>query len=627
MVTHRCRSLVLIASCGLVLGCATVGPAAPEEPVEEAVPVEEPLVEDQPVVGELEPGGETPEGGELPADGSEVVAEIEAEPVAPEEAVVLDESYRTAIAESDWEGAERQLDAVLRQTPAAAQAHHDLALVRVRLGKIDEAIAAAQQAFELNPNDAVAARLVVSLLAANGRLADAGLFAENAAAGSPKNVDILNLAVDVQIERKEYLRAIDKARDLLKQDEVNVAVMKNLARAYYYMGKEKTAKYVFLRALELDKRDVETLYYLARIGHRSKVSREKVLALYARVLEVRPDMPEVLNNIGLIFYETRNWELAEERFRAAVKASPKFKEARLNWANSLRGLQRYDEADDVFEALLNDFPTYAAAYYNRGLMYWENEFGSLGKQERYLKAAEFLRQYKEVRGSDSGSNDPVDVYIREAVEMASQVQAAAAEEVRLQAEAAARMRELGPKALAVAKVWDDLREKLVKARDAWQQAGNVEKVSVFEGLISDFDDMISYQISDLRSAVENSLPDDIEYGMGELETGTVDFMEMVDEAFVEPPPELVPPPEEPVAEPAPPAEALPVDGTTLPAEVAPDAPTELEPAPLEAPVEYSTEPVEPEEPEVGDVSPDEFAPPVESETPPVEAEPPVVPDG
>ncbi len=625
MVKHRYLSLLLVASLALILGCATVGPTAPEE--QEAVPADEILPEGQPADGESLPGGEAPEGEELPADGAGVVAEIEAEPVAPVvpvDAGVVDDSYRTAIAESDWEGAESQLDALLQQSPTASQAHHDLALVKVRLGKADEAIESAQQAFELNPQDAVAARLAISLLSKSGRISDAELFAENAATRAPKDVNIQNLALDVLIERKEYLRAIDKARELLKQDEVNVSVMKNLARAYYYMGKEKTAKFVFLRALELAKGDAEILYYLARIGHRAGRSREKVLALYARVLEVRPDMPEVLNNVGLIFYETRNWELAEERFAAAVKASPKFKEARLNWANSLRGLQRYEEADRVFEALANEFPTYAPAYYNRGLMYWENEFGSLGRQERFLKAADFLRQYKEARGNELGADDPVDGYIKEAVEMADQVKAAAAEEVRLAAEAEERMKEIGPKGLAVAQVWDDLRAKLVKARDAWQQAGNVDKVSLFEGLISEYDDMISYQISDLRSAVENSLPDDIQYGIDELETGTVDFMGMVDEAFAEPPPELVPSPEEIAPEETPPADELPVEDSTQPDGAFPEEPEGTETAPMEAPVEYSTEPVEPE---ISDVPAEEPVPlPLESETPPVEVEPPVVPD-
>lgn len=608
MVTHRYLSLVLIASCGLLFGCATVGPVAPEPPMEEPAPAEEPVVGEEPEEAVLAES-EVAEGGELPADEAGVVAEIEAAPVATSEDVAIDDSYRQAISDADWEEAERLLEAVLRSAPSAAQAHHDLALVKVRLGKLEEAISSAQQAFVLNPQDVVAARLAIALMAGVGRLSDAQHFVDEAIARAPKDVNVQNLALDVLIERKEYLRAIDMARDLLKLDEVNVAVMRNLGRAYYYMGKEKTAKFVFLRALEMESTDVEILYYLARIGHGAKVGRDKILALYARVLEVRPDMPEALNNVGLIFYETRNWELAEARFAAAVKASPKFKEARLNWANSLRGLQRYDEADRVFEELLTEFPTYAAAYYNRGLMYWENEFGSLGKQERFLKAAELFRQYKEARGSELAAGDPVDGYIKEALDMAGQVQAAAEEEKRLAAEAEEKMRVLGPKGLEVAQFWDDFRERLVKARDAWQQAGNVEKVELFDSLISEYDDMLSYLVSDLRSAVENKLPDDIEYGIGELETGTVEFKERVEEAFVEPPPEPTPPAEEVVPE-----GELPVEE---PAAVAPEGGAV---EPTEPPVDYPTEPVEPE------VYDEPAAAPVEAEPLPLESEPPVVPD-
>lgn len=619
MGTRRIALLFLLVAGGLLFGCATVGPQAPEE----AAPAEEPVDElfEQPEPGDDAAGTTTPEGmapeeGATTEDGAIALpGDVGAAGADGGQDIAIDDSYKMAITEGNWESAATQLEAIVQQTPSAAKAYHDLALVQVRLGRYEQAVESAQRAFELDVADVEAARLALRLLAQAGRSSDAQVFAEAAASKDPKNIDLQSLNLDVLIEKKEYLRAIDSARALLKQDEVNVAVMKNLARAYYFMGKEKTAKYVFARALELTKDDAEILYYLARIAHRTESNRDKVLALYARVAELRPDMPEVQNNIGLLFYETRNWELAEQKFRAAVGMAPKFKEARLNLANALRGLQRYDEADAVFDALMTEFPTYAETYYNRGLMYWENEFGTLGKEERLLKAADYLRQYKEVMGRELEGGETVDAYVKEVMEMAGQVKAAEEEEARLKVEALEKMKELSPKALAEAQKWDGERKRLAQARDAWQAAGNAENAERFESLVTEYDDLIAMTVADLRSAVENQVPDDISALMDELQMNTEDFATMVSEAFSEiPPPETAAPDAEPVPE----EPAVEPTATEPVGETATDVvPGEV---PMEAPVEYSSEPID-ETPDVGPGQPD-------AETgPPVEAEPPVEPEG
>jgi len=560
-------SIVILAVLPLLWSCATTGTPQPaegegEEPAgeEEGVvtslygeesPEAVPEGEGQPVPeeGEAVSGGE--EGGMA---GSEPGDPREPEAVPHETDLgvggdILNQEYLAARDQSDWGLAEEKLKALSRLSPDDAKVKFDLAVVLVRLGHLEGAVEAARSAFDLDSKNVEAARLVITLLRELELSEDAEAFAESASATDPQNVDLQNLRLEVLLLKREYLRVQREARALLKQDEINVGVMKCLGRSYFLTEKYKTAKYVFKRALELAKDDYEILYYLARITHKTeKRDRERVLVSYGRVLAVKKDFPEALNNVGLIFYDTRNYEQAAQKFGEAVRYAPDFREAKLNLANSLRGMKQYVEADKLYVELNDSHPAFAAAYFNRGLLYLENEFGGMDKTDRLEKAADCLRQYKEVAGRELRANDPADQYIREAQELATQMRQAQVEESRLQAEQEAKFQRLKPEAEESIGQHREQRQKLVDAMEAWKSAENMEKVNMFEGVIAEYDEMVGSLYADLRSAVENKVPDDVEYLLEEVKTASEEFQPIIDEAFEEPPPEVTPPPEEPLPE-------------------------------------------------------------------------------
>ncbi|MBM4354042.1 MAG: tetratricopeptide repeat protein [Deltaproteobacteria bacterium] len=598
----------------LLAGCATVGAPArtEEEPAAEGPPVVELSGEGEGAAVEPAADGAFPADptdptaavapeGVIPLPGEDDTAIPEVEGGAPAEAETLPtgagwDRFREARDQADWAAAQQILGQIVAANPTDARAHLELARVLVRFNRLDAATDSARKAFELDRTQVAAGRLAIALLSRQNRVDEADALAEAAAASDARNIDLQVLKVDVLVARKEYLRAIELARSLLKLDEVNVAVMKGLARAYFLMGKEKTAQYIFKRALELEPGDTEILYYLALIIDHTSQDRTKVLAAFSKVVAVKRDFPEALNNMGMIYYRTRNYEEAALHFAEAVKFAPEFVEAQLNLANAYRGLGQFDRSDQVLVGLSQARPDFAPSYFNRGLLYWENEFGGLSQEERILKAVELLRKYKDVAGRSLAADDPADKYIKEALDYVDSMRKAKEEEVKLKAEAEAKLGRLKPEAEAEVRSMGELRARLVKGMEAWQTAGNVDKVNEFQALITDYDEGLLNVVTELKNAIDAASAEDVEYYLGELRNSAGDFQSRVDEIFAEPPPEPEAPPElapEPVAEPV----AEPVPDTGSPIEypsVEPDPTGEGAPHDAEPLVPEDAAPIEPE---------------------------------
>ena len=581
------QTLTLLAVFVLAVGCATTGVQQPAEGEGEGAAEEgvTGLYGEEAQPGATEGGLETDPGtvaeGDPPPDGGGDVDTgatsgddpgAAVEPGADEGLVggdVLLQEYRSARDLADWPLAEDKLVALTRLSPNDAKVAYDLAVVRIKLGKLEEAVESARRAFELDSKSVASARLALLAMRELEMRSEADSFAEHVASKDPQNVDLQAVRLEALLLKKEYLRVQELARALLKKDEINVGIMTSLGRAYFLMGKLKTAKYVFRRALELAPSDPDLLYYLALVEDRDgHMAPAKVLAMYGKVLAVKPDYPEALNNVGMIFYATRNYQQASEKFGEAVRYAPDFRGAKLNLANALRGLKQYAEADRLYIELVEANTGFAAAYFNRGLLYLESEFGGMARVERLHKAAEYLRKYKEVAGRSLRENDPADQYIQEAMELADQFSKAQEEEERLRVEAEAKYERLLPDAQAAIVAHEARRKKLTDGLTAWQSAENMDRVEQFEGLIAEYDEVVGALLEELASAVENKLGDDMEYALEGIPAALEELQPMVDEAFEEPPPvtdtprDEVPLDEPPVDEPPidePPIDEPPID--------------------------------------------------------------------
>jgi Flp pilus assembly protein TadD len=94
----------------------------------------------------------------------------------------------------------------------------------------------------------------------------------------------------------------------------------------------------------------------------------EAIALYRRILSLRPDLPDIYNNFGHALAALGKPDAAVLAFECAVALKPDYPEAFCNWGLALAELGRFDDADAKYRQALAVDPAFAGAYNNIGLL-------------------------------------------------------------------------------------------------------------------------------------------------------------------------------------------------------------------------------------------------------------------
>jgi tetratricopeptide (TPR) repeat protein len=111
---------------------------------------------------------------------------------------------------------------------------------------------------------------------------------------------------------------------------------------------------------------------------------DEVIAAYRKAAEIDPTSAGALVNLGTVYFNARDWRLADEYYRKAVDVDPDYALAHFNLGNL------YDERGDRAGALthylaaIRIHPRYADAHYNIALLY--QAMGQPLKAVRHWKA-------------------------------------------------------------------------------------------------------------------------------------------------------------------------------------------------------------------------------------------------
>jgi tetratricopeptide (TPR) repeat protein len=93
------------------------------------------------------------------------------------------------------------------------------------------------------------------------------------------------------------------------------------------------------------------------------------LAAYQRVLECDPKHAAAHINLGTLYYNRQDFNLAEKHYRAALEADPRYALAYFDLGNVLDETGRVQEAIKTYRTAIQLAPTYADAHYNLALAY------------------------------------------------------------------------------------------------------------------------------------------------------------------------------------------------------------------------------------------------------------------
>ena len=95
----------------------------------------------------------------------------------------------------------------------------------------------------------------------------------------------------------------------------------------------------------------------------------QAIELYRQILTIRPAHAPASINLGTIYYNQHQFELAEEMYRRATEADPEYALAFFDLGNVLDEMKRLSEAVVAYQRAIVLAPKYADAHYNLALAY------------------------------------------------------------------------------------------------------------------------------------------------------------------------------------------------------------------------------------------------------------------
>ncbi len=353
-----------------------------------------------------------------PAEGEESKAEVkfteadDAPTVAAEAREAVDEGAELA-AEGDLGGAEQAFREALKAQPNLAEAAYNLGILAEWQGRYDEAARQYEAALQANPEFGPAVVAAAYLRLREGDAPGALRMAEQALSAKPDSKHLRNAVNTIRLElpgRSEQV--VQDSKKVLREDEKNVQAMINLASAYHQQGKYELAVAILENALALDPENPEILsrMALAQVAMKddvaARVTLEKAAALTGGATA------EIYNNLGVIYHAAGDYAGAEQQFRRALARWPHMLSAQVNLGNSLKGQQRFDDADKALQDALKIDPRSPDALYNLGILYLDGNLQGLTPVQRLERALKYFEEYKQAGGTKK--DDPVELYIQEA---------------------------------------------------------------------------------------------------------------------------------------------------------------------------------------------------------------------
>ncbi len=106
--------------------------------------------------------------------------------------------------------------------------------------------------------------------------------------------------------------------------------------------------------------------YHSNLGEMLRLSGrpQEAIASGRRAIELEPNNPQALNNLGIAYFDIEDYASAEQCYRRALALDPVFAEAYSNLGNVLRTTKRLEEAVPAYHRAIALKPNYAEAYNN-----------------------------------------------------------------------------------------------------------------------------------------------------------------------------------------------------------------------------------------------------------------------
>ena len=248
---------------------------------------------------------------------------------------------------------------------AEARSSYEAAVGLLRLGRLEEARVACEQALQGRPADFSLLHLSGIIALQSGRPAIADEYLGRALEIRSANAEALGHRGDALLDLGRHAEAVDCYDRAIALRPDHTAALNNRGLALMWLGRHRAAVECFDRTIAIDPRDAEA--YAFR-GHALRASTHYAAAIesYDAALALKADHAEAWNGRGSALAALPNHEPALASFDHAIAVRPDFAEAHLNRANTLKALGRVEEAIRGYARAIELRPDFAEAFYRLG---------------------------------------------------------------------------------------------------------------------------------------------------------------------------------------------------------------------------------------------------------------------
>jgi tetratricopeptide (TPR) repeat protein len=124
-----------------------------------------------------------------------------------------------------------------------------------------------------------------------------------------------------------------------------------------------------VRKPELVETNVVALFAQGIAQEENPETQLEAIHTYQKVLDMEPEHAAAHINLGTLYYNRQEYNLAEKHYRRAIEIDPRYALAYFDLGNVLDETGRVSEAIQTYKTALQFAPTYADAHYNLALAY------------------------------------------------------------------------------------------------------------------------------------------------------------------------------------------------------------------------------------------------------------------
>ena len=275
--------------------------------------------------------------------------------------LTIEEALRRAVEAhraGQLQDADRLYTAILKVQPDNPDANHNLGILAVGVGKVEQALPFLKAALESNPGVGQYWNSYVKTLIQAGQTREAKAILQRAdqAGVAVPELDLLKSAIEANVAGKpEGGKLAAASADPKAQVDALLAL--------YNQGEYQAVVEQAQRLLPSFPGPL-VLFNLLGAAHSQLEQYSRAIECYSSAIGINPDFAEGYNNLGVAYDKQGDVDAAIVQYQHAIRLKPQFCEAHNNMGTALKSKGDLDSAAASFMKAVEIKPDYAQAHYN-----------------------------------------------------------------------------------------------------------------------------------------------------------------------------------------------------------------------------------------------------------------------